>query len=124
MDAKKFIKRFLILILNFAVFYGILRISIEVGERTGQAWLYYLVTVLLAVALVALFVAFFILNGFTFNTNLTDPEELPDEWDEEQKQAFLEKQETGKRKAKKLIYFIRPLIMTAGVSFIELHFFR
>ena len=124
MDAKKFIKRFLILILNFAVFYGILRISIEVGERTGQAWLYYLVTVLLAVALVALFVAFFILNGFTFNTNPTDPEELPDEWDEEKKQAFLEKQETGKRKAKKLIYFILPLIMTAGVSFIELHFFR
>ncbi len=117
------LKKPLILLANFALFYLLLRLIIEASERTGMLWIYYLGTTLYGIAIIGLFLGFFVLNGFNFNKELLTREQLPDGWSEEKKADFLEKQPKQKEKAKVLILFLLPLIITIAVSYVELYFF-
>ena len=47
-------------------------------------------------------------------------DDLPNEWSEERRAVFLEKQPENKKKARKLIYIILPLAVTMAVSYVEL----
>ena len=123
MKNKETWKKIGILLLNSILFYALLRLLIEVAFRTGQVWIYYAVTILYAAALIGLFIAFFVLNGFTFRKEFRTAEELPEKWDEDQKKRFMEEQPVKKEKAKKLILFILPLIVAIGISLVELYFF-
>ena len=60
---KEQLKKLGILFLNFLLLYGLLRLIITLAERTGHIWIYYAGTILYGAAVIALFVAFFILNG-------------------------------------------------------------
>ena len=121
---KEQLKKLGILFLNFLLFYGLLRLIIALMERTGIAWIYYAGTALYAAAVVALFVAFFILNGYTLNRVEFLPEDLPDRWSEERKRDYLERLPENRAKAKRLLYFLLPLGVTLLISYIELSFFK
>ncbi len=121
---KEQLKKLGILFLNFLLFYGLLRLIIALMERTGIEWIYYVGTALYAAAVVALFVAFFILNGYTLNRVEFLPEDLPDRWSEERKRDYLERLPENRAKAKRLLYFLLPLVVTLFISYIELSFFK
>ena len=75
---NKALRKLGILLLNFALFYALLRLVITLAERTGQLWIYYAGTVLYALFGAGCFVAFYVLNGFTFNREERTIDELPE----------------------------------------------
>ena len=65
--------------------------------------------------------------GKVLLVNLTDKtyeiEDLPEEWSLTEKRDYLEKRKAGMGKARKLLYVLLPLLITVGISYIELWFF-
>ena len=112
-----------LLILNFAVIYGLFRIVLELSVRYNAAWIYYVLTAVYALAIIVLFVVFFTLNGYTFGKEMRTAEELPERWTEEKKKAFLDSQADNRKKAKTVLLFLFPLVLTVIISYIELNFF-
>ena len=121
---NKVLRKIGILLLNFALFYALLRLVITLAERTGQLWIYYAGTTLYALFGAGCFVAFYVLNGFTFNCEERTIDELPEKWSSERKMEFLGKQTENKQKARRLVYVILPMLLTLAVSYIELMFFK
>lgn len=121
MKQKFPLKKLLILLLNFVLSFVILRGIIEISEQTGALWVYYVGTTLFGIAIAALFIAYFVLNGFTFNKEPLTYEDLSDRLSEEEKASFLENQPERKEKAQKLLLFLFPLILTLALSYIELY---
>ena len=117
------LKKPLILLANFALFYLLLRLIIVLSERTGMFWIYYIGTAVYGIALVGLFIGFFVLNGYTFDKKMLTREDLPDDWSEEAKTDFIKKQPEQKEKAKNLLLFLFPLIITFAISYVELYLF-
>ena len=121
---NKVLRKIGILLLNFALFYALLRLVITLAERTGQLWIYYAGTTLYALFGVGCFVAFYVLNGFTFNREERTIDELPEKWSSDRKMEFLGKQTENKQRAQRLVYIILPMLLTLAVSYIELMFFK
>ena len=88
---NKALRKIGILLLNFALFYALLRLVITLAERTGQLWIYYAGTTLYALFGAGCFVAFYVLNGFTFNREERTIDELPEKWSSDRKMEFLGK---------------------------------
>ncbi len=120
---KKTLRKLLLLFCNFVLLYGLLRIIITMGERLQSPMIYYIGSSAYMIALGVLVVLFFWWNGGTFDTKIPTMEELPAEWDFAEKKAFIEKKTTGRNKAIKLLYVLLPLLVTLGISYIELWFF-
>lgn len=120
---KKALRKLLLLFLNFIILYGLLRVIITLGERLQMPVIYYIGSSAYMIGLAVLVILFFFWNGGTFDTRLPLPEELPEEWSLTEKRDYLEKRRAGIEKAKKLLYILLPLLVTVGVSYIELWFF-
>lgn len=121
MKPKFPLKKLLILIGNFVLSFILLRAVIEISERTGMLWIYYAGTIVFALLIIALFIAYFVLNGFSFDKTPLTYEDLSDKLTEEEKADFLAKQPERKEKAKKLLLVLFPLILTFALSYIELY---
>ncbi len=113
-----------ILFLNFVLFYVLLRLIITLAERTGQVWVYYAGTLLYMLFGAGCFVAFFILNGYTFERREKVLDELPEQWSDAKKMEFLARQSENKARARRLIYVILPMVVTLIISYIELTFIK
>lgn len=121
MKQKFPLKKLLILLGNFVLAVLILRGVIELSERPGALWIYYAGTAVFGVAIIALFIGYFVLNGYTFEREPFKYEDLSDKLTEEEKADFLAKQPERKEKAKNLLLFLFPLILTLALSYIELY---
>ena len=122
-SAKKALRKLLMLFLNFVILYGLLRVIITLGERLQMPVIYYIGSSVYMIGLAVLVILFFFWNGGTFDTKLPLPEELPEEWSLTEKRNYLEKRKAGIAKASKLLYVLLPLLVTLGISYIELWFF-
>ena len=120
---KKALRKLLVLFLNFIILYGLLRVIITLGERLQMPVIYYIGSSAYMIGLAVLVILFFWWNGGTFDTKLPLPEELPEEWSLTEKRAYLDKRRAGMEKARKLLYVLLPLLVTIGISYIELWFF-
>jgi len=120
---KKALRKLLVLLLNFIILYGLLRVVITLGERLQMPVIYYIGSSAYMIGLAVLVILFFWWNGGTFDTKMPLPEDLPEEWSLTEKRAYLDKRRTGMEKAKKLLYILLPLLVTIGISYIELWFF-
>ncbi len=120
---KKTLRKLLLLFCNFVLLYGLLRLIITLGERLQSPMIYYIGSSAYMLGLGVLVVLFFYWNGGTFDTKIPTPEELPDQWDFAEKKAFVEKKTLGRNRAVKLLYVLLPLLVTLGISYIELWFF-
>jgi len=120
---KKVLRKLLVLLLNFIILYGLLRVVITLGERLQMPVIYYIGSSAYMIGLAVLVILFFWWNGGTFDTKMPLPEDLPEEWSLTEKRAYLDKRRTGMEKAKKLLYILLPLLVTIGISYIELWFF-
>ena len=124
LDPKQALKTLGILFLGFAATFALLRFIIYLSESLGRPWIYYAGTAVYGIAVVVLFCAFYVLNGFTLGRTEYEREDLPDKWSEERKTEFLRKLPENREKAKGLIYILMPLIVTLLISYIELSFFH
>ena len=122
--ARRNLKKLGILLLNFILFYALFKLLTELSEQTMTIGIYYATSIVYAAATSALIVAFFVLNGFSFDKKPRTWDELPDKWTDEKKKDFLAKQPERKEKAKNLLYILMPLVVTLLVSYIELNFFK
>ena len=120
---KKALRKLLVLFLNFIILYGLLRVVITLGERLQMPMIYYIGSSAYMIGLAVLVILFFWWNGGTFDTRLLLPEELPEEWSLTEKRDYLDKRRAGIEKARKLLYVLLPLLVTIGISYIELCFF-
>ena len=120
---KKALRKLLVLFLNFIILYGLLRVVITLGERLQMPVIYYIGSSAYMIGLAVLVILFFWWNGGTFDTKLPLPEELPEEWSLTEKRDYLDKRRAGIEKARKLLYVLLPLLVTIGISYIELWFF-
>lgn len=121
--SKRSLRKLGVLFVNFILIYALFRLLLELSERTRQLWIYYGTTLVYGAAAIVLFVAYFVLNGFSFNKEPRTWEELPEKWTDEQKKDFMENQPERKEKAKNLIYILMPLVVTLMISCLELYFF-
>ena len=119
---KKSLRKLGVLFINFALLYALLRLIITLAERFSQPMIYYVGTTIYLLFGGACFVAFFILNGFTFNKQERTIDELPEKWSSERKMEFLGKQTENKAKARQLLYIILPMVVSIFISYIELTF--
>lgn len=110
--------------LNFCVFYGILKLIVLASDRFMCMPIYYVGMTLFAAALGVLFVCYYVLNGFSFDNSERTADDLPDEWDDAKKKEYLKQLSENRKKAKKLIYYIMPMILTIAVYYIEINFFK
>ncbi|MBE6540932.1 MAG: hypothetical protein E7672_00575 [Ruminococcaceae bacterium] len=119
---KDALKKIALIFLNFIVFWGLLHLIILLSDTLRMMWIFYVGMTLYGILLGVLFVVFYVMNGFTFDGKEKTEEDLTDEWDHKQKREYLEKLKVSRAKAKKLIYFILPLVMTIAVYYIEINF--
>ena len=112
-----------ILLVNFALLFFLLRLLIELSARTGKLWIYYAGSLGYGILAGGLFVAFFILNGFTLSRDSLGWDDLPSDWTDERKRTYLEKQPGRKARARQLLYVLLPLVIVFLVDFVELNFF-
>ena len=122
--AKQNLKKLGILFLNFTLFYALFRLLIELSERTRIIGIYYAASVIYAGGACALFLAYFILNSFSFDKNPRTWDELPEKWPDEKKREFLAAQPERMKKARTLLYILMPVVVTLFISYIELNFFK
>lgn len=120
---KRNLRRLGILFVNFILFYLLFRLLLELSERTQMIGFYYATTIVYAGAAAGLFIAYYVLNGFSFDKTPRTWDELPEKWDDERKQEFLAKQPARREKAKSLLYLLMPILVTLLISYIELNFF-
>ena len=120
---KKALRKMLVLFLNFIILYGLLRVIITLGERLQSPLIYYIGSSVYMIGLAVLVILFFYWNCGTFDTKLPLPEDLPEEWSLTEKRAYLDKRRDGIARARKLLYILLPLLVTVGISYIELWFF-
>lgn len=121
--AKRALKKIGILALNFIVFYSLLHLIIIASERFACMPIFYAGMIVYGAALGVLFVAYYILNGFSFDKEERTVDDLPEKWDDERKRKYLAGLGANREKAKKLIYFIFPLVLTMLIYYIEINFF-
>ena len=121
---REALKKLGILLLNFILFYALLRVVIALSEFTGQLWIYYAGTLLYGIAGGAAFIAFFVLNGFSLENKPRTIDELPEDWSFEKKSEFMTKQPENRKKARTLIYIIMPIVVSLAISYIELYIMK
>ncbi len=112
------------LFLNFILFYVLLRLIILLAGRTGIMAIYYIGSAAFMLGAAAVFIAFFCLNGFTINNVDRTWDDLPAKWSDEQKRDFLAKQPERRKKARRLMYILMPMVVTIFLNYIELTFLK
>ena len=121
---KKFnTKLALMLVLCFAVIFGIYQLMINLAVWLNEPMIQEMTLTVYSVALTVLFVIFVILNK-GISKDIPTKEVLPDEWSDEKKEKFIEGYVTGKQKARKLLLFIIPLILTLLIDMAYLFYFN
>jgi hypothetical protein len=122
-DPKNALKKVLALFFSFVLAYALLRGIIAVSEYFREPYIYYIGTSLYALSACALFIAYYILNGYKLEKGDRTIEELPKRWSDEKKALYMKKQPERRALAKKLIYIILPVVVSILISYIELNFF-
>lgn len=122
-NPKNILKKVLALFGGFVISYALLRGIVAVSEHFHAPLVYYIGTLIYATAVGALFAAFYVLNGYTFDNRDREIDELPARWSDEKKAEFLEKQPARRARAKKLLFVLLPAVVSILVSIIELNFF-
>ncbi|MBP3396835.1 MAG: hypothetical protein J6L87_06660 [Clostridia bacterium] len=119
-EKKRQNRRYLLLLaLNTLLFFMLYRILLAYAELTDQTFGSFLLMVLYMALLLGFGLAYLIYNRF-FYRNGVMPEQLPPEWTEEQKAAFLEDARIRVEKSKWMLTIIFPLIFTFFIDAVDL----
>ena len=106
-------KKWLNLFISLVVFGGIYIFCVQ-NEIKGIVYCYYAILILT-------FIAFIILNR-GFSSRDLDIEQLPENWDEERKLRFIEKDKARRKYGKYLLYIVIPLLLIFAGDIIYMAF--
>ena len=116
---KNELRRLLILVLNTLLFFTVYRVLIYYGDMTESTFASFVTMVVYMVLLLGFVLGYLIYNRFLYRKGVTR-DELPDDWSEEEKTAFIEDGERRLQKSKWLMLIIFPLIFTFLMDAIDL----
>jgi len=108
---KSTLRILLLLILNFVILFAVYQVFLRLGSMLGM--------ILYLIAAAVLTVAYYIINR-GFGKPDIDPDTLPADWNPQKKCAYIEERKAANAKAKKLLYWLLPLILVIGIDFIDL----
>ena len=124
---KDALRRLIILVVNTVLFFTLYRVLIYYGDMTQKTFGSFVTMIVYMALLLGFVLGYLIYNRFLYRKGLTR-EDLPDEWSEEEKTAFIEDGERRLQKSKWMMLIIFPLIFTFLMDAIDLfiidEFFR
>ena len=109
------------LFFNTVVFFSIYQLLLQYAAKTDRTFASFVVMILYSALLLGFALAYLIYNRFLYRKGLT-PEQLPPDWSEEQKTAFLEDGSRRLERSKWMILIIFPLIFTFFFDAVNLFF--
>lgn len=105
-------KRYLFwLVANTVLFFTLYQLLLTFAERTDKTFASFLVLAVYTALFLGFLLAYLIYNRFLYRKNLT-PEQLPDSWSAEQKEAFLADGARRLERSKWMMTIIFPLALT------------
>ena len=110
----RIVSRLLLVILIFAVLFFVYSLSVALRFYEVVITVYYC---LLGAGIIALFVLY---RGVP--SKATDPADLPDEWDQNMKESYLEDEKKRRAAAKIIAMFVFPLVLVVFVDLVDLYF--
>ena len=112
--------RYLILLcVNTVLFFAIYRVLLSYGELTDNTFYSFLAMVLYMALLLGFTLAYLIYNRFFYRKGVI-PEQLPQDWSAEKKEAFLADGERREARSRWMLTVIFPLIVTFFVDAVDL----
>lgn len=108
---KKKLRTLIYLVLNFVIVFAVYRLMLR------MQWTWGMIVYLLAAA--GLTVAYFIVNR-GFGNPITDPAALPEAWSDGEKTEYIAHVTACHERAKKLLYWLFPIVVTLMIDVIEL----
>lgn len=111
------------LLVCFAVIFGLYQLLLHLAVWLNEPMIQGATLIIYSGALTVLFVIFVILNK-GISKDIPTKEVLPDTWEDEKKEKFIESYVIGKQKARKLLLFIIPLVLTLLIDMIYLFYFN
>ncbi len=105
--ALRALRLFLYTVLAFALY----RVLLSYAEKSDDTWPSFLVFIAYMALLLVFSLAYLIYNRFFYRQGV-EKEDLPAEWDEEKKDAFLADAEKRKRASRWMLMLIFPLLFT------------
>ena len=114
---------FCMLLVCFAVIFGLYQLLLHLAVWLNEPMIQEATLIIYSGALTVLFVIFVILNK-GISKDIPTKEVLPDTWEDEKKEKFIESYVIGKQKARKLLLFIIPLVLTLLIDMIYLFYFN
>ena len=104
-------KTLLLLFINTVLAFYLYRAALSFAEATDSTFFSFLVMILYMALLLGFTLAYLVYNRFFYKKGLTK-EQLPDDWSEEKKEAFLADGENRLKKSRFMLLIIVPLIIT------------
>ena len=99
------------LVANTVLFFTVYQLLLAFAERTDKTFASFLVLAVYTALFLGFLLAYLIYNRFLYRKNLT-PEQLPDSWSAEQKEAFLADGARRLERSKWMMTIIFPLALT------------
>lgn len=121
-EQKKGIRHLILLAVNTVLFFALYRILLTFAEMTQKTFASFLVLTLYTVLFLGFLLGYLIYNRFLYRKGLT-PEDLPADWSEEQKTAFIDDGVRRLEKSKWLMTIIFPLALTFFIDAVDLFIF-
>ena len=116
---KNELRRLLILVLNTLLFFTVYRVLIYYGDMTESTFASFVTMVVYMVLLLGFVLGYLIYNRFLYRKGVTR-DELPDDWSEEEKTAFIEDGERRLQKSKWVLTVLVPIALVFAVDMIYL----
>ncbi|MBR4292256.1 MAG: hypothetical protein IKT54_01410 [Clostridia bacterium] len=95
----------------------------EAVYMTGLHFEWKPIVYIYAIAATLLFLAYFVINA-GFENKPIPLDALPEAWDDDKKKRFAENDKKRKEIARKLMYFIIPLLLVIGIDIVYMAFFN
>lgn len=111
----------ILLIANTLLALLIYRVPLSYAELTDETFGAFVVMVAYLALLLGFVLAYLIYNRFLYRKGLS-PEQLPCEWSDEQKAAFIEDGERRLQRSKWMLTVIFPLLFTFLIDAVDLFF--
>ena len=99
------------LLLSFAVIFGLYQVLLNIAETNKNPAMQEMVMIIYSVATTVVACIFIVLNRGISN-DIPTKEQLRDDWSDEKKLQFIEKYTESKKKAKKWLIVLIPLLFT------------
>ena len=115
----KNIRYLILLCVNTILFFTVYRVLLSYGELTQETFYSFIAMTLYMALLLGFVLAYLIYNRFFYRKGVT-PEQLPNEWSEAEKQAFLEDGARRMERSRWMLTIIFPLVVTFFIDAVDL----